>query len=159
MRMCNLTLAEMTEALGRGCVPEQDSPRRLITTPRSKAASIAGRIGFQSTEIVGGIQMAAAPRSERMSWFAAGRLIALVAMLTLAATDRASAQNCEDGHWIDAVLDDGRLIRLEDGSLWQVDPIDIVTSSIWLPVSNIIICGNRLINEDDNETVHARRLR
>jgi hypothetical protein len=100
--------------------------------------------------------MAAAPRSERMSWFAAGRLIALVAMLTLAATDRASAQNCEDGHWIDAVLDDGRLIRLEDGSLWQVDPIDIVTSSIWLPVSNIIICGNRLINEDDNETVHAR---
>jgi hypothetical protein len=56
------------------------------------------------------------------------------------------------------VLDDGRLIRLEDGSLWEVDPIDTVTSSIWLPVSDIIICGNRLINEDDNETVHARRL-
>ena len=48
---------------------------------------------------------------------------------------------------------------LEDGSLWEVDPIDTVTSSIWLPVSDIIICGNRLINEDDNETVHARRLR
>jgi hypothetical protein len=98
----------------------------------------------------------AAPRSERMSWLA---LIALVAILSLAATDRASAQICEDGHWIDAVLNDGRLIRLEDGSLWQVDSIDTVTSSIWLPVSDIIICGNRLINEDDNETVHARRLR
>jgi hypothetical protein len=104
--------------------------------------------------------MATAPRSERMSWLAvAGRLIALVAMLTLAETDTANAQNCEDGHWIDAVLDDGRLIRLEDGSLWEVDPIDTVTSSIWLPVSDIIICGNRLINEDDNETIHARRLR
>jgi hypothetical protein len=95
-----------------------------------------------------------------MSWLAvAVRLIALVAMLALAATDRVSAQNCEESHWIEAVLDDGRLIRLEDGSLWQVDSIDTVTSSIWLPVSNIIICGNRLINEDDNETVHARRLR
>jgi hypothetical protein len=30
-----------------------------------------------------------------------------------------------------------------------------VTSSIWLPISNIIICGNRLINEDDNEAVRA----
>jgi hypothetical protein len=97
----------------------------------------------------------AAPRSERMSWLA---LIAVVAILSLAATDRASAQICEDGHWIDAVPNDGRLIRLEDGSLWQVDSIDTVTSSIWLPVSDIIICGNRL-NEDDNETVHARRLR
>jgi hypothetical protein len=63
------------------------------------------------------------------------------------------------GHWIEAVLDDGCLIRLEDGSLWQVDPIDTITSFIWLPVSNIIVCGNRLINEDDDETVHARRLR
>jgi hypothetical protein len=62
--------------------------------------------------------MAAAPRCERMFWLAiVARLTALVAMLTLAATDRASAQVCEDGHWIEAVLDDGRLIRLEDGSL------------------------------------------
>ena len=66
---------------------------------------------------------------------------------------------CEDGHWIEAVLDDGRLIKLEDGSLWQVDSIDTVTSSIWLPISDIIICGNKLVNEDDNETVHALRLR
>jgi hypothetical protein len=67
--------------------------------------------------------------------------------------------NCEDGHWIEAVLDDGRLVKLEDGSLWEVDPTDTVTTSIWLPISDIIVCGNRLVNEDDNETVHARRLR
>jgi hypothetical protein len=71
----------------------------------------------------------------------------------------AAAQTCEDGHWIESVIDDGRLIRLEDGSLWQVNPIDTITSSIWLPVSNIIICGGRLINEDDNEAVNARRIR
>jgi hypothetical protein len=41
------------------------------------------------------------------------------------------------------VLDAGRLIRLEDGSLWLVDSIDAITSSNWLPVSTIIVCGNR----------------
>jgi hypothetical protein len=92
-------------------------------------------------------------------WLIRSGLSALVAIAMLASFGGAQGQTCEDGHWIEAVLDDGRLIRLEDGSLWRVGPIDTVTSSIWLPVSNIIICGNRLINEDDNETVHARRLR
>jgi hypothetical protein len=95
--------------------------------------------------------------SSPASWFIrSGQLTALVAIAMLVSFGRAQAQTCEDGHWIEAVLHDGRLIRLEDGSPWQVDPIDTVTSYIWLPVSNIIICGNRLINEDDNETVHAR---
>ncbi len=57
------------------------------------------------------------------------------------------------------MLDDGRLIKLEDGSLWEVDSVDTVTSSIWLPVSDIIICGDRLINVDDSESVNARQLR
>src|SRR6516165_6956470 len=95
-------------------------------------------------------------RFERIHWSTV-IAIALVVMLSLAETDTAKAQRCERGHWIDAVLDDGNLIKLEDGSLWEVDPIDTITSSIWLPVSNIIVCGSRLINEDDNETVHARR--
>ena len=83
----------------------------------------------------------------------------VAAGITMLPSLSTAQSRCEDGHWIEAVLDDGRLIKLEDGSLWQVDPIDRVTSSIWLPISDIIICGNRLINEDDNETVHARRLR
>jgi hypothetical protein len=69
------------------------------------------------------------------------------------------AQACDDGHWIDAVLDDGRVIKLEDGSLWEVSVVDTITSSIWLPISDIVICGNKLINVDDNESVDARRLR
>ena len=85
--------------------------------------------------------------------------IAAAAVLIFAATDRTSAETCEDGHWIEVVLDNGHLIRLEDGSLWQVDSIDAVTSSIWLPVDDIIICGNCLINADDDEAVHARRIR
>ena len=97
---------------------------------------------------------------ERVRWSARSALLAsLVAVAMLAQLSRANSQTCEDGHWIESVLDNGRLIRLEDGSLWQVNAIDTITSSIWLPISNIIICGNRLINEDDNEAVGARRIR
>jgi hypothetical protein len=87
------------------------------------------------------------------------RLSAIVIFAGLSAQTVANAQRCEGGHWIQSVLDSGRVIRLEDGSLWQVDSIDRITSSIWLPVSNIIICGNRLINEDDKEAVNAQRIR
>jgi hypothetical protein len=58
------------------------------------------------------------------------------------------------------VLDDGRLIRLEDGSLWQVASHDRVTAALWLPVTDVIVCDDsRIINEDDNEAVDARRIR
>lgn len=66
---------------------------------------------------------------------------------------------CEDGHWIDQVLADGKILRLEDGSIWRVDPIDTITSSIWLPISNVIVCDDKIVNVDDGESVHARRLR
>jgi hypothetical protein len=69
------------------------------------------------------------------------------------------AQTCEAGHWIEQVLDEGHLIKLEDGSLWDVHPVDKVISSLWLPASDIIVCGSKLINEDDNESVYAVRLR
>ncbi len=68
------------------------------------------------------------------------------------------AGSCESGHWIQDVIDGGRLIRLEDGSLWEVDAVDQVDSSLWLPVSNIVICDDKLINTDDNESVSARQL-
>ena len=102
--------------------------------------------------------MPTVPRSKQCM-VAASVLLTLVVVQAIPASESARAQDCEDGHWIESVLADGRLIRLEDGSLWQVDEIDMVTSSIWLPVSDIVICGNKLINEDDNESVRARRVR
>lgn len=69
------------------------------------------------------------------------------------------ASGCEDGHWIDSVSDDGTIVKLEDGSVWMVDSVDAIDSAMWLPTTDIISCGDRLINTDDNETVSARRLR
>jgi len=67
--------------------------------------------------------------------------------------------DCESGHWIDKVMSDGELVKLEDGSVWQVDAGDEIDSALWLPTSDIIACDGKLINTDDNETVGAVRIR
>jgi len=67
------------------------------------------------------------------------------------------------GHWIESVMDDGSLIKLEDDSLWQISPFDTIDSQLWLAVSDItVIDGDdpfypyKLVNTDDNEVVNAR---
>ena len=68
------------------------------------------------------------------------------------------------GHWIQSISDGGKIIILEDGSVWEVSPIDIIYSVIWLPVSNIAVVKDsgsypyKLINTDDRETVNAKYL-
>lgn len=66
---------------------------------------------------------------------------------------------CERGHWIQSKTVDGGIIVLEDASVWEVNPIDRIDSMLWLPISNIISCEDKLINTDDGETVSVIRLR
>jgi hypothetical protein len=70
------------------------------------------------------------------------------------------------GHWIDEVMDDGNLIKLEDDSLWRVSPIDAIDSALWLPVTDITVIESddpaypyKLVNKDDNEVVNARPIK
>ena len=72
---------------------------------------------------------------------------------------RFGSSGCETDHWIDSVSSDGGIIKLEDGSIWQVNVIDRITSTLWLPISDIVACDDKLINTDDNESVEATRLR
>jgi hypothetical protein len=72
---------------------------------------------------------------------------------------RTGSSACEAGHWIESVTADGQIIKLEDGSIWEVDPADVIDSALWLPISDIVVCDDKLINTDDNETVSARRIR
>lgn len=66
---------------------------------------------------------------------------------------------CEDGHWVQSVSSDGTIVKLEDGSVWEVDASDAIDSALWLPTTEIIACNGKLINTDDNEKVSAERLR
>ncbi|MFV9683819.1 hypothetical protein ACNFD4_14145 [Pseudomonas sp. NY15367] len=81
------------------------------------------------------------------------------AVLTALAFSIGSAAACEDGHWIESVSSDGRIVILEDGSVWEVDAVDRIDSMLWLPVSEIVACDDKLINTDDGETVDAVRIR
>lgn len=70
-----------------------------------------------------------------------------------------------DGHWISEVKEGGEIIVLEDGSRWEIHPINIVETCIWLPISDITVADGddpsypyKLINNDDNEVVDAKYL-
>jgi hypothetical protein len=65
---------------------------------------------------------------------------------------------CSSGHWISSNIDEGKYIKLEDGSLWEVDGVDTVDSSLWLELDNITACDGKLINTDEKESVEARRI-
>ncbi len=49
----------------------------------------------------------------------------------------------------------GQIIVLEDGCVWKVADIDTINSRLWLPTRDIIICVDKLINTDDDESVEA----
>jgi hypothetical protein len=81
------------------------------------------------------------------------KLIIPVAVLMMSAM----AQACETGHWVDEVND--TLVTLEDGSIWKVADVDESTVIVWVPTTEVIVCDDKLINTDDNETVDAVRIR
>jgi len=70
-----------------------------------------------------------------------------------------AASACESGHYVAAVMDDGAMVKLEDGTLWQVSAADTVDSALWLPNTDIVVCDDKLINTEDNETVEATKIK
>jgi hypothetical protein len=66
---------------------------------------------------------------------------------------------CETGHWVDSVMSDGEIVKLEDGSVWQVDSGDTVDSGLWLETEEITVCDGKLINTDDDSSVGAHKLK
>lgn len=70
-------------------------------------------------------------------------------------------------HWIDKNYD-GEIIKLEDGSIWEVSEIDVFNSMLWLPVDNIKIKKStdpfgeyvyEMKNEDDETSVPVKLLK
>lgn len=80
-------------------------------------------------------------------------------VLAILASTSTAALACDDGHWVQSVSGDGTIVILEDGSVWQVDPVDAIDSMLWLPTTEIVACDDKLINTDDGEKVDAIRIR
>ena len=74
------------------------------------------------------------------------------------ATNRHTS-SCETGLSVESVMSDGSIIKLDDGSVWEVDDVDTVDSALWLETTDITACTDKLINTEDNETVGAHRIK
>ena len=71
------------------------------------------------------------------------------------------------GHWIKSKADNGAIIILEDGSMWEISSLDRIETAIWLPISNITVLRASspvgdykytLVNTDDGEKAQAKYL-
>src|SRR5262249_22207433 len=72
-----------------------------------------------------------------------------------------------DGHWVSESALDGRVVALEDESLWEIAPTDRVNTILWLPTTSVTVVKSPhawglyrylLVNTEDNENVSARYL-
>lgn len=70
-----------------------------------------------------------------------------------------SSSECESGYSIKSILNDGKIVIVDDGSIWEVVAHDTVVSSTWLPVDDIVVCYEKLINIDHDNEVDAIKLR
>lgn len=67
--------------------------------------------------------------------------------------------SCESGLSVRSKADDGSIIILDDGSVWQVSGADTVDARLWLPAEEIVACDDKLINTDEKSTVEAQRIK
>ena len=81
----------------------------------------------------------------------------LLICLTLITTIT-SAQACET-NTIEEVLGDGSIIKLQDGTIYQVNTSDESTASTWTSLTEVVVCDDKIINTEDNESVEVTQLK
>jgi L-rhamnose isomerase len=71
------------------------------------------------------------------------------------------------GHWIKSKANNGAIVVLEDGSMWEINSLDRIYSALWLPISNVTILKASspvgeykytVVNTDDGEKALAKYL-
>ena len=67
------------------------------------------------------------------------------------------------GHWISEKIDGGRIIKLEDGSLWEISSLDRIDTMLWLVTESITVIGSTnpfypyyLLNTSTEDLVEAK---
>lgn len=99
-----------------------------------------------------------------------GWLMAASLALAWSAPMAFAASGCDDDT-LQSKADDGSILVMTSGAVYEVLAGDEIDASLWLPVSDMMICPNtvafrgrnyllyEIINVDDREKVTAHRLR
>ena len=129
---------------------------------------ISGFMTAQEVRATGLSSLSAAQRAALDRWFTRyTEMVIKTARHESASTLDSSAERYAtgSGHWIDKVSDNGAIITLEDGSMWDVSTIDQVDTALWLPVTDITVVADPhpigefryvLVNTEDGEKAHAK---
>jgi hypothetical protein len=150
--------------------PGQTAPAASTATGRTYTQAEFNKLSFydQAVAVYGREAVNAAYFNSQGAHDPAAAIIAqlkgergekLKAAAQQARTTVGSGTACESGHWIEGVMSDGEFVKLEDGSLWKVVGGDEITSALWLPTTEIVVCNGKLLNTDDNESIEAERIR
>jgi hypothetical protein len=75
------------------------------------------------------------------------------------APHRRQSETCVSGLSIESVEGDGKVIKLDDGSMWEVDDVDTVDTALWLAADDVVLCGGKIINKDENESADVTPIR
>jgi len=70
-----------------------------------------------------------------------------------------SRGTCQSGLSILSVEGDGKVIKLSDGSIWEVSDVDIIDTALWLQTSDVAVCNGKMINTDDDESADVTSIR
>ncbi len=81
-------------------------------------------------------------------------IIAAVSIL-MAAEARA---DCNTDQQVKSVIEKGFVVELKDGSVWQIDPVDINNTIYWHPGAHVTVCEGELINTSAKQLAHAARI-
>ena len=67
------------------------------------------------------------------------------------------------GHWVKDKIDDGAMIRLDDGSLWEISSVDKINTELWLTTEDITITESKnpsypytLVNTSSKDSAEAK---
>ncbi len=66
--------------------------------------------------------------------------------------------SCESGHQIEVVSLGGEFVILEDMSVWKVDGLEALETSLWHRGNSVTRCDSRLVNMDLNEVVTVEQV-
>lgn len=91
-------------------------------------------------------------------------LLLTILVLIVSTPNKGKASDCKDGYWIRSKSDDGEIIILNDGSVWQA--LLTVDTMLWMRLDKVIICNLRgtdfatMINiDEDAEKADVKRLK
>jgi hypothetical protein len=109
-------------------------------TPKA-SVSLADLMTKEELKATGVSRLSSAERAALEEWLTC--FAVAVAKNAEKATAPASKSQRYSGvgqrHWVKERIDRGAYIKLEDGSLWQVSPLDKLNTMLWLPTDDVIV--------------------